>query len=115
MEQMNRIEIRGNVGNVSIFTVGESKVAHFSVATNFAYKDKKNEPVIETMWHNVTAWEGKSIPDLSIIERGFPIYVCGRMRAQRFTGSDGTERISYEILANAVERVEGNLVTQING
>lgn len=58
MEQLNRLEIRGNVGNVNILKVGETRVAHFSVATNFAYKGRNGEPVIETTWHNVTAWEG---------------------------------------------------------
>lgn len=48
MEQLNRIEIRGNVGNVNILKVGNTRVAHFSVATNFAYKDRNGEPVIET-------------------------------------------------------------------
>lgn len=58
MEQLNRIEIRGNVGNVNILKVGDARVAHFSVATNFAYKGRNGEPNIETTWHNVTAWEG---------------------------------------------------------
>ncbi len=48
MEQLNRIEIRGNVGNVNVLNVGNTRVAHFSVATNFAYKDRNGEPVIDT-------------------------------------------------------------------
>ena len=47
MEQLNRIEIRGHVGNVNVVAVGDAKVAHFSVVTNFAYKSRNNEPVIE--------------------------------------------------------------------
>jgi len=112
MEQLNRIEIRGNVGFVSILSVGESRVAHFSVATNFAYKGRNGEPVIETTWHNVTAWEGKSIPSLDIIQKGFPIYVTGRLRSQKYTGNDGVERFSLEVLANSVEKVEGSMSAQ---
>ena len=37
MEQLNRIELRGNVGNVRLSNVGESLVARFSLATNFMY------------------------------------------------------------------------------
>ena len=48
MEQLNRIEIRGNVGNVNILKVGNTRVAHFSVATNFAYKDRNGETVYTT-------------------------------------------------------------------
>lgn len=108
MEQLNKIEIRGNVGNVNILKVGESRVAHFSVATNYAYKGRNGEPVIETTWHNVTAWESKSVPNLDFITKGFGVYVCGRLRSQKYTASDGTEKFVTEIIANTVEEVEGN-------
>lgn len=115
MEQMNKIEIRGNVGNVNINTVGESRVAHFSVATNLAYKSRNSEPIIETTWHSVTAWQGRNIPNLEIISKGCPIYVLGRVKTHQYTGSDGVERTSYEIIASQVEQVDGNMVTPVNG
>lgn len=111
MEQLNRIEIRGHVGNVNVVAVGESRVAHFSVVTNFAYKSRNNEPVIETTWHNVTAWEGKNIPDLGIIRKGQPIYVSGRFRIQRVSGNDGVERSYNEVIAATVEAVGEPLTT----
>ena len=55
MEQLNKIELRGNVGNIRVQAVGENEVANFSLATNFAYKSKDGTPVIETTWHNITA------------------------------------------------------------
>ena len=114
MEQLNKIEIRGNVGNVNILKVGNGRVAHFSVATNFAYKDRNGEPVIDTTWHYVTAWEGnKGIPSLDIISKGFPIYVCGRLRTQKYLAEDGTEKTSYDIIANKIEEVESNVSPQM--
>ena len=113
MEQLNRIEIRGNVGNVNILKVGETRVAHFSVATNFAYKGRNGEPVIETTWHNVTAWEGtKGIVPLDSIQKGFPVYVSGRLRSQKYTSNDGVERTSMELIANVVETLDGNISAQ---
>ena len=113
MEQLNRIEIRGNVGNVNIIPVGSTRVAHFSVATNYAYKGKNGEPVYETTWHNVTAWEGsKGIPTLDIIAKGFPVYVCGRLKSQKYLASDGIERTSMEVVANCVEAVESQVSAQ---
>ena len=103
IEQLNRIEVRGNVGTVNILKVGQRRVAHFSVATDFIYKGRNGDAVIETTWHNVTAWEGKNIPNLDFIKKGSPMKVCGRMRSQKYTGSDGIERISYEIVASSVE------------
>lgn len=113
MEQLNRLEIRGNVGSVNILNVGDTRVAHFSVATNFAYKGRNGEPVIETTWHNVTAWEGnKGIPPLEVIAKGTPVYVVGRLRSQKYTASDGTEKTITEVLANTVETVEDGVTTQ---
>lgn len=114
MEQLNKIEIRGNVGNVNILKVGNTRVAHFSVATNFAYKDRNGEPVIETTWHNVTAWEGnKGVCPLESIRKGFPVYVTGRLRIQKYLSGDGTEKTSTEIVANVVEPVENNVSPQL--
>ncbi|MBO6248454.1 MAG: single-stranded DNA-binding protein [Bacteroidales bacterium] len=114
MEQLNRIEIRGNVGSVNILKVGNTRVAHFSVATNFAYKDRNGEPVIETTWHNVTAWEGnKGIPSLDLISKGFPVYVVGRLRVQKYISGDGTERTSYDVIANTLEIVDSNVTPQM--
>ena len=103
MEQLNRIELRGNVGNVRISAVGGSQVARFSLATNFMYKTKDGEAVVETTWHNIVAWAGKGMPDFSAIVKGAPLYVAGRLRTSRFTGNDGTEKTVYEVIASKVE------------
>ena len=103
MEQLNRIELRGNVGNVRISDVGENRVARFSLATNFMYRGKDNEAVVETTWHNIVAWNGKGMPDFSSIVKGAPVYVTGRLRTSRFTGSDGVERTAYEVIASRVD------------
>ena len=103
MEQLNRIELRGNVGNVRISEVGGSRVARFSLATNFMYRGKDNEAVLETTWHNRVAWSGKGMPDFSSISKGAPVYVTGRLRTSRFTGNDGIERTVYEVIASKVE------------
>lgn len=102
MEQLNRIELKGNVGNVRLSTVGENQVARFSLATNFIYKGKEGDAVIETTWHNVVAWNGRGMPDLTKIEKGQPLYVCGRLRSSKFTGSDGTEKQIYEVIASKI-------------
>lgn len=100
MESLNKIELRGNVGNVRLAESGGSKVANFSLATNYLYKNRDGEAAVETTWHNVVAWEVKGMPDLSRIQKGVPVYVCGRMRQTRYTGADGTEKQIYEVVAN---------------
>ena len=48
MEQLNKVELIGTVGSVYVKEFGTTKVANFSVATNYCYKSSQGEPVIET-------------------------------------------------------------------
>ncbi len=112
MEQINKIELRGNVGNVKVQNVGERQSVRFSIATNYAYKGKDGNPVIETTWHNVTAWSGKGMPDFNDIDKGSLVQVSGRLRCQKFEGSDGIERTSYEVVANKILIIDTDEGTQ---
>ena len=48
MEQINRIELIGIIGNARIQTIGNTKAARLSIATNYAYRSQSGEAVIET-------------------------------------------------------------------
>lgn len=106
MEQLNKIEIRGNVGSVKVQAVGERRVMKLTVATDYVYKGRDGEPVIETTWHSVTAWEGKNMPDFDKFAKGAKVHVTGRLRSQRYIGNDGVERTAYEIQAHKVALIE---------
>ena len=112
MEQLNRIELRGNVGTVRVRRVGDTKVADISLATNYVYKGRDGAPVIETTWHYITAWEGKNMPDLESICRGDKLYVFGRLRSQRYTGNDGVERTAYDVLASKLQLINSDEALQ---
>ena len=103
MEQLNRIELRGHIGNIRIFPVGDAKVARFSLATNATFRNQSGGIVIETTWHNVSAWEGPDCRNIDQLRKGDALYVQGRIRNQRYTASDGTERTLYEVLAAKLE------------
>lgn len=112
MEQLNRIELRGNVGNIRIQRISGVNVANFTVATNLAYRDKDGGAIIETTWHNVTAWESKDIPNLDKIEKGSKVHLVGRIRCQRYIGSDGIDRTTYEVVARTIELIDDNEILQ---
>ena len=78
MEQLNRIELRGTVGSVRLQTFSDNMVARFTLATNFAYKDKEG------------------------------LYVQGRLRYQKYIGNDGVERTSADIVASRVVILDGD-------
>lgn len=108
MEQLNKIEIRGYVGSVTLHHGSEREMARFTVATSTAYRDREGGAVIDTTWHNVIAWEGKGMPDLDKIQKGGKIQVVGRIRNQKYVGVDGIERTSYDILASKVNIIESD-------
>ena len=103
MEQLNRVELIGIVGNVHVQEFAETKQARIGLATNYAYKDRSGCVVIDTSWHNVIAWEGRNMPDLSKIEKGSKLHVFGRIHYQRYMDKDGIERIGVDILANKID------------
>ena len=106
MEQINRIELRGLVGSVKLQEVGEKKVARITVATAMAYNDRSGAAVIETQWHNVNAWEGKRIECLDRLKKGDKVWLFGRVRYNKFTGADGLEHNSTEIIANRLTIID---------
>ena len=106
MESLNKIELRGILGTIRVITLGDTHYATMSVATNYCYKDAEGCPVIETTWHQVTAWEGKASPDLSIFKKGDPVHVTGRLRCRRYTDEAGISRSQMDIIANCLERIE---------
>lgn len=112
MEQCNRIELKGVVGFVKLQAFNGSKVARISLVTNYVYKNKGGEPVVETTWHNINAWEGKEIRNLDKIEKGTKLYVAGRLRSQRYTDNEGVDRNSYEVYAEAVNIIDEQLKIQ---
>ena len=102
MEQLNRVELRGTVGNIYIKDFGTTKCVNFSVATNYCFKDREGYPVIETTWHRVLAWESRDTADAFKMKKGDSVHVLGRLRIQRYTGADGVERQAVEIIAKSV-------------
>lgn len=106
MEFMNKIELRGIVGTSTLNRVGDSEVCRFSIATDYSYKDRDGNPVVDTTWFNVTAWEGKNIQDLRKIVRGAIVQVTGRVRTYKYTTADGVEKSSWEVFARRVALLE---------
>ncbi|MBP9997646.1 MAG: single-stranded DNA-binding protein [Bacteroidales bacterium] len=106
MEQLNKIELRGIVGSVRVQSFNDASVARISLVTSLAYKDKDGAPVIEETWHSISAWEGREIQNLDKIKVGSKLYVCGRIRNQRFTGNDGVDRSVNEVMAKRLFLIE---------
>ncbi len=104
---MNRIELRGNVGQDARVThVGDNTVVRFNMATNETFKDRSGNLKEETTWHSIVAWNGRGMPDFNRIRKGTMVYVLGRLRVNKYTTADGEERQFPEVLASRINIVE---------
>jgi single-strand DNA-binding protein len=106
MEHINRIELQGRVGNIRTNIVGDTKVANFSLATDHLYKTRDGSAISETTWHNIVAWSNRNMPELDKISVGTPLHLTGRLRVNRYTSADGTEKLFYEVLAYKIRRLD---------
>ena len=91
------------MGTSNSQTVSGRTVIRFSVATNRAYRDALGEAKIETTWHNVSAWEGKGIPEADQIQKGTKLYVLGRIRNTKIQNPGQPDRYYSEIQAREVK------------
>ena len=109
----NKIELKGVVGFVKVQTFSAKKVARITLATKTAFKDKSGNPVIETQWHSINAWEGKTIENLDAIEKGDNLSITGRIKYNKFTGTDGQEHYTTEIQAEKLSHIKDGEELQI--
>ena len=103
MDFLNKIEIRGIVGNSNIQKIGDTRLCRFSVVTELAYKGNDGTNIIECTWFSVSATQGKDIQDLDAITRGAIVHVIGRLKCNRYTDGNGVDRVMYEIVARKVD------------
>jgi len=114
MRGRSKTIILGNVGrDPEIRTTQKGgKVASLSVATNEQWKDKAGEKQEHTEWHRVVVYNE---PTVNFIERyvtkGSAVYVEGQNKTRKWTGDDGNERYTTEVVVSfggCLELVGGN-------
>ena len=108
MEYLNKIELRGVVGSFQITPMNGTKVARFSLATEFCYKSNTGGIVIDTTWFSCTAWDGDKMPDLDSLQKGSKVHLIGRVGMQRYIDANGCDRQIWEIVASELEILEGD-------
>ena len=105
MEQLNKVQLLGIVGRCDVSTVADRTMARISLATNHAYKDRNGDAVIETIWHNLVAFEGPRCRGVGDLSRGDWLRVEGRLRYASFTDGEGNTLLRPEVLVQKLERV----------
>jgi single-strand DNA-binding protein len=103
MAGVNKVIIIGNLGRDPEikYTQSNVPVANFSVATTESWKDKTSgEWQEKTEWHRIVAWRHLAERAEKYLRKGKQVYVEGRIETRKWTGQDGNDRYTTEIIAN---------------
>ena len=96
----------GRVGQIEIKSFdgqnGPRKCATFSFATTERYRDRNNEIVNNTEWHNIVSWNHAELCE-KYVEKGSQLYIEGKLRTRTWEDKQGNKRYTTEILAEKID------------
>ena len=106
---LNRAEIIGHLGNDPDvrYSQGGDPITSISVATTEKWKDKNGERQERTEWHRVTFFGKLAEIAGEYLAKGKLVYIAGRIQTDKYTGKDGIERYTTDIIANEMKMLGG--------
>ena len=101
---MNTTTLIGNVGrDPEIKTFDWGKVASFSLATTEKYKNRKDEMITDTDWHNII-FRGKQAEVIEkYVHKGDKIAVTGKIKYRSYEDKEGKTIYITEIIGERFE------------
>ena len=106
---LNKVQIIGRLtADPEVRTTPNgAKVASFSVATNFTWKDQAGQKKEVVEYHNVVAW--RKLADIigQYLKKGRRVYVEGRLQTRSWQGNDGSKKYRTEIVADNMIMLDG--------
>ncbi|HEU4792707.1 MAG TPA: single-stranded DNA-binding protein [Nitrolancea sp.] len=106
---LNKIQIIGNLGRdpEMRYTPGGSPVTNFSVAVGRRRRGQDDQITEETDWFRVVCWDKLAEIADQYLKKGARVYVEGRVQIRKYTGNDGVERTSVDVIANDLIMLSG--------
>lgn len=101
---MNHICIYGNLGkDPEVKTVGEKKVAKFSVATTRRGKDKDGNKI--TDWHRIILWDKLAELAEKYLAKGSSVIIEGEVQYGNYVNKDGVTVYTTDVVGNQMHFV----------
>ena len=106
---INKVILVGNLGNDPDvkYTQGGMAVTTISLATSSVRKDKDGNQQERTEWHRVKFFGKLGEIAGEYLRKGSQVYVEGEIRYDKFTGQDGVEKYTTDIVANEMQMLGG--------
>ena len=103
----NSVRLIGNLGmdpEVKTFE-NNRKLARLSIAVNESYKNEKGEKITETQWHTIVMWGAQASLAESLLKKGDPIAIEGKLASRNYNDKDGVKRYVTEIVVNEFVKI----------
>lgn len=106
---INKVILVGNLGNdpETKYTQGGMAVTKASLATTSVRKDRDGNTQERTEWHRVTFFGKLGEIAGEYLRKGSQVYVEGSIRYDKYTGQDGQEKYSTDIIADEMQMLGG--------
>ncbi len=99
---VNKVILVGNLGKDPEVraTQNGARVASFSVATSESWKDKTTgERKENTQWHRVVIFNDALVGVAErFLKKGNKVYIEGQLESRKWTGEDGKENMTTEVV-----------------
>lgn len=97
---LNKVTLIGNLTRDPElrYTPQGTAVCTFGLATNRQWTTDSGEKKEETEYHRIVAWNKLAELCGQLLSKGRKVYVEGRLQTRRWTGQDGQERLTTEIV-----------------
>ncbi|MFP4041402.1 MAG: single-stranded DNA-binding protein [Bacteroidales bacterium] len=106
---VNKVILIGNVGkDPEVKHLDNGNVmAKFPLATSEVYKNKENEKVTSTEWHNIIIFSKLAEVVEKYVKKGDALYLEGRIRTRSYDDKDGVKKYITEIIVNNMQMLGG--------
>lgn len=99
---VNKVILIGNLGKDPDIrtTQNGARVASFSLATSESWKDKMTgERKENTQWHRVVIFNDSLVGVAErFLRKGSKVYIEGQLESRKWTGDDGKENLTTEVV-----------------
>lgn len=97
---LNKVTLIGNLTRDPElrYTPAGTAVCTFGLATNRSWTTQTGETKEETEFHRIVAWKKLAELCAQLLAKGRKVYVEGRLSTHSWTGQDGSQRTSTEVV-----------------
>ena len=99
---INKVILIGNLGRDPEvrFSQDGKKIVNFSIATSESWKDKvSGERREKTEWHRIVIFsDGLARIAERFLKKGSKVYLEGALQTRKWTGNDGVEKYTTEVI-----------------